>query len=300
MQECNMRILTRIYNGNKYFPTLIPVHDELNDDILSISIGPGFSGFTLCNDNTAKCDLLLDDMHLDNEFLENYETWLEEEVYNENEEIKQIQIDTPAPMTPYPENQKSGISVEELTIEINKLYIEQLNAEFKPSPPLNFNTLLLPSNNNNNHDYESTPLPKKITPLAKYTGDENNLIYIKRNDSKKKLNTFTIQEIENNYMQIEDQLLQHLMQVEDKTVQEWISQKLTAAAERGEEEQDSIYNFKILDSELLQFITEEEEQYWSTTTSSGTSESEENNNYYYLLKQQQEKKNIVTFFNPVK
>lgn len=303
-----MRILTRIYNGNRYLPSLLPLHDELiskeNSFLSSIPTGPGFSGFTLYNlDAMPKDDD--DSIYLEKKFLENYEKWLQDEVYDViDEERQDLQVETPAPiMTPYPESIDTAttdnfISHEELTFEINKLYIEQLNAEFKSSPPLK-NLMSTSFSSNSLHNYEpSTPVPtmnKKLTPLAKYTGDENSLTYVKRSNSSKSdnRNYFSIQEIENNYMQIEDQLLQHLMQVEDKTIQEWISSK-KLIAERGEEK-ESIYNFEMLDGSSELFFDDREDEVCYNSSSTNTSDESEENNYYYLLNRIKKEEKTVTF-----
>lgn len=214
MQENNTRILTLVYNGERYLPSLLPLHDEVNTDHGSIPTGPGLGGFNQYDMNITSDD----DVDLEPEFIENYQSWLENEVYDK---------DLPAPLTPYPAS-RTPISHEEVAREMNKLYIEQLNAEFKPKHPIQVDTLP-------NH-VNSPPMPKKLTPLARYNGDKSGLTYIKSDSNKKE------------QVDIEDEFISKLMQIEERTVQKWYDQ-----SEFNEE-----YHYKLMD------LLFDEELYYST------------------------------------
>lgn len=240
MQERDMRILTQIYNGRNYQPSLMPMSDETDSDTTNLHFIRSISSSNVSEES---------DITLEKEFIENYETWLEDEVYKfeETDEVtsRVYGIDTPAPMTPCPEFGETGgpstlFSHEQLTCEMNKLYVEQFNEEFNKFTPVT--PMAIAKDEIKGSEWKSPPTPKKLTPLARYTGDESDLIYFKRDrDSKKNI---SIQDIKKNYMQIEDQLLQKLMQVEDNTIREWLNKK-------SSDEKVGGYQFQMLDNVLV-------------------------------------------------
>ncbi|KAI7873710.1 uncharacterized protein EV154DRAFT_527802 [Mucor mucedo] len=193
MQENSLRILTLVYNGERYLPSLLPLHDEVNTQHGSVPTGPGLEGF-----NQYEMDLLDDeeDIELEPAFMENYQDWLQTEVFNET-----LVQDVPAPLTPYPAS-RAPVSHEELALEMNKIYVEQLNSEFKPRHPIQVD---IPSAVH----AEQPPVSKKMTPLARYNGDKSSLTYGKSDRDK------------NEPIDNEDEFICKLLQIEDKTIQKW-------------------------------------------------------------------------------
>ncbi|KAI8047477.1 hypothetical protein BDF21DRAFT_434173 [Thamnidium elegans] len=194
MQEHNLRILTYTYNGERYLPSLLPLHDEVNTEKGFTPTGPGFSGFHRYDINN-----LTDEEEFDQVFLKDYKVWLESETfYNDTEEeiMTGTQVDTPdAASTPYPFNTPDTISHQQLTLEINKLYIQQLNQQFKPT----HSTV-------STDTWESPPTPRKsLTPLARYQGQQG---VVERTDDEE-------------YVQDAEDFMYQLMQVEDTTVKKW-------------------------------------------------------------------------------
>ncbi|KAI9337855.1 hypothetical protein BD770DRAFT_448483 [Pilaira anomala] len=132
MQEHNLRILTYTYNGERYLSSLLPVHDELQTD--SVPVGPGFNGFQRYE--MDRTDVEEEQEGLDQAFQNNYKTWLDSETFYQTDDEKDIQMNKTAPDTPYPHQdtqKRTEISYEQLTKEINKIYIEQLNEQFNPA-----------------------------------------------------------------------------------------------------------------------------------------------------------------------
>lgn len=195
MQENSLRILTLVYNGERYLPSLLPLHDEVNTQHGSVPTGPGLGGFHPYD--MELLDKEEDLIELEAQFMENYQDWLETEVYDET-------IVQEGPLTPYPVN-KPPVSHEALVLEMNKLYVEQLNSEFKPRHPI------IPVEAASVH-VEHSPVSKKMTPLARYNGDKSSgsLTYGKSD--------------KNEPIDSEDEFICKLLQVQDKTVQKWNEQ----------------------------------------------------------------------------
>ncbi|KAI7903636.1 uncharacterized protein BX663DRAFT_507156 [Cokeromyces recurvatus] len=129
-EEINLRMLIRLYNGQRYLPHLIPSMDEVN--------GPNSTVFYKSNDKRQGLpdytlnELLKDDFELDNDFKQNYRTWLEKDIYSTEEEEEQEEKEKDWKIsTPIPNSSPVSISPEDITREINKLYIEELSREFK-------------------------------------------------------------------------------------------------------------------------------------------------------------------------
>ncbi|KAL0075938.1 hypothetical protein J3Q64DRAFT_1773403 [Phycomyces blakesleeanus] len=119
-QEINLRILIRMYNGQHYMPSMLPQTDDT--DTLSISMRQSIPFIT---------EDMKDNIELDPEFMENYEKWLYAEVYDSEDdtevpEIKQSDVDTPLP-SPILSAQTMP---DTLAMEIQRLYLEELNQEF--------------------------------------------------------------------------------------------------------------------------------------------------------------------------
>lgn len=223
MQENNLRILTLVYNGERYLPSLLPLHDEVNTEHGSVPIGPGLGGF-----NQYDMDVLDDEeVELDPEFIEDYQSWLENEVFDETK----VHDDVPAPLTPYP-TFKAPISHEELSREMNKLYIEQVNSEFKPKRPILVEAPPI------GHAEPAPPVSKKMTPLARYNGDKSSLTYLKSDNGGGD---------KHEHIDSEDEFICRLLQIEEKSIQKWNEQ-------HGKESQ---YHYKLMD------VLFDEELYYS-------------------------------------
>ncbi|KAI8368202.1 uncharacterized protein BYT42DRAFT_585707 [Radiomyces spectabilis] len=122
-QEINLRMLIKIYNGQRYLPSMLPQYDEPDS---------GFSSAEELFTNNA--DYILQESDLDEGFMRNYEQWLEDEVYSTTTDDDPDQhpgIGTPIPSTPV-----DYLSPEMLAKEINKLYEEELQKEFPKVEPV--------------------------------------------------------------------------------------------------------------------------------------------------------------------
>ncbi|KAI8876362.1 hypothetical protein K501DRAFT_52946 [Backusella circina FSU 941] len=108
IQEMNIRILTRLYIGEHYLPDLLPTSDT----------------------EPSPVD------ELDPVFMENYEEWLDKEVFShqqeeeEEEEEEEEILSDDSPMTPIP-TQAFTFSHEKLMEQMNTLYLEELENELK-------------------------------------------------------------------------------------------------------------------------------------------------------------------------
>lgn len=137
-------MLIRLYNGQRYLSNLLPNMDEIS--------GPDNTSFYACMNGNSETNgkklpeytlnepIVLGDIDLDIEFKQNYRDWLEKDVYstssdddddddkadqNKEEDVADWSIGTPIPNTA-----PQSISAEQLTEEINKLYIEEFYKEF--------------------------------------------------------------------------------------------------------------------------------------------------------------------------
>ncbi|KAI9320675.1 hypothetical protein BX666DRAFT_1910199 [Dichotomocladium elegans] len=118
MQEINLRLLIRLYNGQRYLPAMLPQQDEPSGLDKGAAVTSAFE----------------EDIELDPAFLANYEEWLEENVYHsertDDEDsysaTENALVDRPLPGTPVP----SSPMMEALTDGINTLYHKELEQEF--------------------------------------------------------------------------------------------------------------------------------------------------------------------------
>lgn len=150
MKEINLRMLTRLYNGQRYLPNILPKMDE--------TAGKDSTVFYLNNYNLTEerktqlpeynlnYPVLVDDIELDLDFKNNYNNWLQTNVYStddsevdEEEEDEEEEEEEPNVKnndnnwhigTPLPDALPVPVTAEELTKEINKLYLEELEREF--------------------------------------------------------------------------------------------------------------------------------------------------------------------------
>lgn len=127
MEEINLRMLIRLYHGQRYIHKLLPEDDSRHDDYLDDG-GPFSASLVLDKDIT-------DDITLNESFKTDYHSWLEKEVYSKTDDDDDDD-DHPPPSTdwsigtPIPSAENSGISPSVLAQEINKLYHEELAREF--------------------------------------------------------------------------------------------------------------------------------------------------------------------------
>ncbi|KAI8339058.1 hypothetical protein BC941DRAFT_469236 [Chlamydoabsidia padenii] len=135
MEEINLRILIRLYHGQRYIDKLLPEDDSKHGDY-SNDVGPFSASLVLDRD-------IPEDITLDETFETDYRDWLEKEVYSKNDDnddddngnnedqspTTDWSIGTPIPTTEH----TSSISPTLLAQEINKLYHEELNREFNLS-----------------------------------------------------------------------------------------------------------------------------------------------------------------------
>ncbi|KAL9545466.1 hypothetical protein MBANPS3_007141 [Mucor bainieri] len=271
MEEQHLRILTRIYNGERYLPSFLPPHDEVYTETNSTPSGPGFNGFQSYDlDESIDYDCI----DLEPEFTDNYNAWLEAEVFNidvdqeEEEDDKrptrahlQLGSDTPIPLTPYPvDSIGPSFTPEELTFEINKLYVQELNAEFKPATPLTIN-----SSNSNfkkpDDAWDSPPTPKKLTPLFRYDGNERSMTYLRPLSS---LQDEEEQKDEQWQIQTQEELMSRLFRIEEKATEKW---RTTTAAVGDRNNKHALYYFEMF--ELF------EQELYSSSECSNTISSDE-------------------------
>ncbi|KAI9015790.1 hypothetical protein CLU79DRAFT_837903 [Phycomyces nitens] len=130
-QEINLRILIRMYNGEHYMPSMLPQPDDI--DI------PRFSMDKLIPFTT---DDMKDNIELDPEFMENYEKWLHDEVYESEDDIEPPETNPLDVDTPLPSPVMSAHKLPDtLAMEIQKIYLEELNQEFRTFDPDEYTSL---------------------------------------------------------------------------------------------------------------------------------------------------------------
>jgi hypothetical protein len=149
MKEITLRMLTRLYNGHRYLPNILPTMDEVSGSDSTHF----FTNYKSGNEVIAETDgnrlpeytlnepVLLNDVELDMNFKRDYRNWLENDVYStdgdededEDEDDDDIHTENNSNKhigTPLPDTIPIPLSTEQLTEEINKLYIEELRREF--------------------------------------------------------------------------------------------------------------------------------------------------------------------------
>ncbi|ORX48207.1 hypothetical protein DM01DRAFT_1309695 [Hesseltinella vesiculosa] len=149
MEEINLRLLIRLYHGQTYLPQQLPADDSIfmtttngTNEINGLVNDLGAAKLSLHDDLLAGFD------DLDTDFKENYQTWLDHEVYSQPEDdydsastnADQQQLDaidgwiaTPVPGSPVQSpsaSRRSSIDTFTLTEDINRLYQEELHREF--------------------------------------------------------------------------------------------------------------------------------------------------------------------------
>ncbi|KAK4511580.1 uncharacterized protein ATC70_012796 [Mucor velutinosus] len=159
MKEINLRMLTRLYNGQRYLPNMLPSMDEVSGPDNTLFYSNDYTAATTANshDSTSKAlpdytlnePILVDDMELDMDFKRDYRNWLERDVYftdgeddedeDEDDDDDDRDFDEEATAattnghigTPLPDTIPIPLSAQDLTHEINKLYLEELRREFE-------------------------------------------------------------------------------------------------------------------------------------------------------------------------
>ncbi|CEP19150.1 hypothetical protein [Parasitella parasitica] len=160
MKEIGLRLLTRLYNGQRYLPNILPNMDEVSGPENTLFYSNGYTAITSNNTHdsnskklpeyTLNEPILVDDVELDVDFKRDYRNWLERDVYStdgededddEDEDEDEDDEDENDPATaaennfdigtPVPDTTPLPLSAEDLAHEINKLYIEELHREFE-------------------------------------------------------------------------------------------------------------------------------------------------------------------------
>lgn len=148
MKEINLRLLSRLYNGQRYLPNILPKMDEIS--------GPDSTLFYLNNSTITNITeekgrhlpeynlnepVLVDDVELDLAFKNDYRNWLENNIYSitdeeddEDDDEGEGEESNPDNTwhigTPVPDIIPTPITADDLAQEINKLYMEELQREF--------------------------------------------------------------------------------------------------------------------------------------------------------------------------
>lgn len=141
MKEINLRLLSRLYNGQRYLPDILPKMDEV--------FGPDSTLFFSNNYKTNTTDeqkrhlpdynlnepLVVDDADLDPNFKNDYRSWLENNIYSATDDEDEDDVEgstenTSSIGTPLPDIIPTPITADDLAREINKLYLEELQREF--------------------------------------------------------------------------------------------------------------------------------------------------------------------------
>ncbi|KAF7727735.1 Factor arrest protein 11 [Apophysomyces ossiformis] len=217
MEEINLRMLIKLYHGEKYIPSMLPVQDDFSN----VENGNYPSSYMM----NGQQDVFetFEDIELDPEFMKNYKPWLENGVFKECEEDEEEEdamvengdsfpeVGTPIPSSPV---QKADTSAENLAKEINDLYLEEFHKEFKPkaseegwdAPILPVTSTGLPMNPRWNRFGESD---------GDYMDEDDDDDYEAEDDDPlKNINWETLSE---------DELNDRLTKVEERTVQRWLS-----------------------------------------------------------------------------
>ncbi|KAG2229778.1 hypothetical protein INT48_005305 [Thamnidium elegans] len=141
MREVNIRMLSRLYNGHRYLPNILPKMDDISGPDSTLFYFNNYpveeKGRRLPEYNLNE-PMLVDDVELDLDFKNNYQSWLGDNVYSttddeeeeEEEEEEDIDSDTGHIGTPLPDALPMPITADDLANEINKLYLEELQREF--------------------------------------------------------------------------------------------------------------------------------------------------------------------------
>jgi len=153
IKEINLRMLTRLYNGQRYLPNMLPSMDEVSGPDNTLFYSNGYTAAANSNDSTTKTlpeytlnePILVDDVQLDMDFKKDYRNWLERDVYStdgeddedeDEEDDRDFEQETAAAAnghvgTPLPDTVPVPLSAQDLAQEINKLYLEELRREFE-------------------------------------------------------------------------------------------------------------------------------------------------------------------------
>ncbi|KAI9254396.1 hypothetical protein EDC94DRAFT_241005 [Helicostylum pulchrum] len=136
LREVNLRMLSRLYNGHRYLPNILPKMDDISGPDSTLFYFDNYpaeeKGRRLPEYNLNE-PVLVDDVELDLEFKNNYQSWLGDNVYSttdDEEEEEDVDSDTGYIGTPLPDALPMPITVDDLANEINKLYLEELRREF--------------------------------------------------------------------------------------------------------------------------------------------------------------------------
>lgn len=205
-----------------------------------IPTGPGFHGYWTYDFDQTELEFDTVDLFAANQNWVDFNVDTEEE--NSLSSGQDAVVDTPVPSTPYPHTaHNKDFSPDQLAYEINKLYVQEMNSEFNPTPLLS-NT----EKESEETAWQSPPLPKKIKPQARYTDNEHNMTYLRPAVDE------DIMQVDDGEWQVRvyDELLARLTHVHDATTEKWLGH---------DGEDDGPYRFKV-----FEYF---EEDFWSASSS---------------------------------
>ncbi|KAI9484134.1 MAG: hypothetical protein EXX96DRAFT_166171 [Benjaminiella poitrasii] len=249
-------MLIKLYNGQHYLSHLLPSMDEISGPNGTLFYNDGHDKVTSTDnkknteierqglpDYTLNELLPKDDIELDHNFKRDYRAWLERDVYSteeeegkdeEEEEVQTEEIKDWHIGTPLPDSSPIPLSAEDVTREINKLYIEELSREFDDEKKKR-NTSNLADSSEDKEDEDGWDKPidynsqsnnpwRESVPSATSSSsgfdedfdDDDDEVQI----SKEKNNPL----IGINWDNLtEEELTRRLALVEEKTVQRWLN-----------------------------------------------------------------------------
>ncbi|KAG0187344.1 Factor arrest protein 11 [Apophysomyces sp. BC1034] len=221
MEEINLRMLIKMYHGEKYIPSMLPVQDDFSN--IENGIYPANRDMGGQHNGISET---LEDVELDPDFMHNYQHWLENEVYNsiqqdedEEDETRGSVHDFPEVGTPVPSSPIASADL--LTKEINNLYREELQKEFKMKEA----ELIIEGG------WDAPTLPVTSTGKivdSKWRGYEDNdddYDFVDDEDDEEEEEEEDDDPLKNiNWQTLsEDELNERLTKVEERTVQRWLS-----------------------------------------------------------------------------
>ncbi|KAI9473695.1 MAG: hypothetical protein EXX96DRAFT_621330 [Benjaminiella poitrasii] len=225
IEETILRVLVRLYHGERYSPRFLPLHDEINTEKGHESSGPGFTGL---KEYDLHKTVDFEAIKLEPDFLSDYEQWIEHEVINRLEQdehhIKEddkqkLQVETPIPLSPWPTT-GPGLSGDQLSHELSKLYLQQLNTELKPKTPLTQKDITKYSvGNSSSTEWHKSSLTNTFTLLSRFNATNKDQTDIRPSKSCNVQKYFNDTRNEDD---IYNDLISTLIHVENKTIDSWL------------------------------------------------------------------------------
>jgi hypothetical protein len=243
MKEISLRMLTRLYNGQRYLPSILPTMDEVSgSDSTHFFTNHKPSSNTINETDGSRLPeytlnepVLLDDVELDMNFKRDYRHWLENDVYStDGDDGDDDDDDDDAEIennpyhhigTPLPDAIPIPLSTEQLTEEINKLYIEELRREFDEKQQKQRELQLMDQQQTqdgwdqpivtNTNSWGDPPANSEDVVKSNFFGDDEEADEIEPEvDPLQGINWDSL---------TEEDLKKRLHMVEEKTVQRWLN-----------------------------------------------------------------------------